>query len=173
MSAAGIHFESIKLALPFGNILRSPAYCSFSPYAKNTRATFATWGEWRYNVPGTASANRRSMPHTHHTPPSHPNLNLSSTIPSSWDGQVDQSVVIGTKPGLKFDIQKLTLKAESRVRLVFQNTDDMLHNLVIVQPNSAVKVGEMAFSWDRTASPDSIYPILIWSCFTPIYWNQI
>jgi len=57
---------------------------------------------------------------------------------------VDQSVVIGTKPGLKFDIQKLTLKAGSRIRLVLQNTDDMLYNLVIVQPNSAVKVGEMA-----------------------------
>lgn len=67
-------------------------------------------------------------------------------MPSSWDGQVDQSVVVGTKPGLKFDVQKLTLKAGSRVRLVFQNTDDMLHNLVIVQPNSAIKVGEMALT---------------------------
>lgn len=112
------------------------------------------------NVPGVVSANPDRTSHMHTPPPqpqpqpqpqSEPQPDPSTskrqtTMPSSWDGQVDQSVVVGTKPGLKFDVQKLTLKAGSRVRLVFQNTDDMLHNLVIVQPNSAIKVGEMALT---------------------------
>ncbi len=118
------------------------------------------------NVPGIVTASKESLsdgiqqslqpepqpkPQPNPKPQSHlqpepPRFKRQTTIPPHWNGHVDQSLVVGTKPGLKFDIQKLTLKAGSRVRLVFQNTDDMLHNLVIVQPNSAIKVGEMALN---------------------------
>lgn len=67
-----------------------------------------------------------------------------TNVPEHWNGHIDQTMVIGTKPGLKYDIERMTFKAGSRVRLVFQNNDDMLHNLVIVLPGSAIEVGEMA-----------------------------
>jgi azurin/glucose/arabinose dehydrogenase len=64
--------------------------------------------------------------------------------PAAWTKGADRSIVIGTKPGLKFDVETITVKAGSRVKLLFNNNDDMLHNLVITQPGAADKVGEAA-----------------------------
>lgn len=61
--------------------------------------------------------------------------------PASW-GQPDQVLSLGTKPGLKFDLDLLTVKAGSKVKLVFNNNDDMQHNLVVTVPGMANKVGE-------------------------------
>jgi uncharacterized cupredoxin-like copper-binding protein len=66
------------------------------------------------------------------------------TMPASWTKGPDQTISIGTKPGLKFDQEKLEVKAGSRIKLVFNNNDDMLHNFVVVQPGTAVEVGNMA-----------------------------
>lgn len=51
---------------------------------------------------------------------------------------------LGTKPGLKYDIEQFEVKAGSRIKLVFTNFDDMLHNLLITTPESATMVGEKA-----------------------------
>lgn len=66
------------------------------------------------------------------------------TIPSSWNGQIDRTIKISTKPGMKFDLENIVLKAGSKVKLIFQNSDDMLHNLLIVSPGTASEVGELA-----------------------------
>jgi azurin len=65
-------------------------------------------------------------------------------MPSSWFSGVEEVVEIGTKAGMKFDKEEITVKANSKVKLVFNNPDDMTHNLVIVKPNTADKVGEAA-----------------------------
>lgn len=64
--------------------------------------------------------------------------------PAEWTTGPDQTLTIGTKPGLKFDVEKLEVKAGSRVKLVFNNNDDMLHNCVITKPGAANAVGEAA-----------------------------
>ena len=64
--------------------------------------------------------------------------------PADWTSGPDQVVTIGTKPGLKFDTEKIEVKAGSRVKWVFNNNDDMLHNCVIVKPGSATAVGNAA-----------------------------
>jgi len=51
---------------------------------------------------------------------------------------------MGTIPGLKFDTTLVTVKAGSRVRLVFRNGDDMLHNFVICAPGKGQAVGAAA-----------------------------
>jgi uncharacterized cupredoxin-like copper-binding protein len=51
---------------------------------------------------------------------------------------------MGTKPGLKFSVEQFQVKAGSKVRVVFNNEDDMLHNFVLVQPGAALQVGELA-----------------------------
>lgn len=75
------------------------------------------------------------------------NLNTpkrTAAMPGNWNGQVDESFTVGTVPGLKYDVETLTVKAGSKVKLTFNNNDDMLHNLLIVQPGKADAVGEMA-----------------------------
>ncbi|WP_410488857.1 plastocyanin/azurin family copper-binding protein [Algoriphagus aquimarinus] len=69
-----------------------------------------------------------------------------TTMPANWDGKADVTINMGTKPGLKFDPAQLQVKAGSKVKLVFQNVDDMLHNFVIVMPGTAIEVGEAAMA---------------------------
>jgi azurin len=64
--------------------------------------------------------------------------------PADWTKGPDQTINIGTKPGLKFDTDKVEVKAGSRVKLVFNNNDDMLHNCVITRPGAANTVGNAA-----------------------------
>ncbi|RYD95129.1 MAG: hypothetical protein EOP54_16340 [Sphingobacteriales bacterium] len=63
--------------------------------------------------------------------------------PAAWT-TIDQTIVMGTKPGLKFDKADLTVKAGSKVKLTFTNTDDMPHNFVVVPAGQAIAVGELA-----------------------------
>jgi azurin/glucose/arabinose dehydrogenase len=65
-----------------------------------------------------------------------------TTQPASWTNGPDQVVTLGTKPGLKFDLSEIQVKAGSKVKLVFNNNDDMLHNLVVTKPGMANSVGE-------------------------------
>ncbi|SOD82529.1 plastocyanin/azurin family copper-binding protein [Spirosoma fluviale] len=64
-------------------------------------------------------------------------------MPASW-GEPDYTINVGTKPGLKFSTEQFQVKAGSKVRVVFNNEDDMLHNFVVVMPGSAIQVGELA-----------------------------
>jgi azurin/glucose/arabinose dehydrogenase len=68
----------------------------------------------------------------------------TSSKPKEWIAGPDRSFNIGTKPGLKFDIETLTVKAGMKVKIVFNNNDDMLHNLVITKPETADNVGLLA-----------------------------
>ena len=81
-------------------------------------------------------------------------------IPADWNGKIDQTLLVGTKPGLKFDVSKFQVKAGSRVRLVFNNNDDMLHNLVIVKPKSVDKVGEMAIGMGLDGAEKGYIPAM-------------
>jgi azurin len=64
-------------------------------------------------------------------------------MPASW-GQPDQVLTVGTKPNLNYSVKELQVKAGSKVKLVFNNNDDMTHNLVIVKPNTATEIGKLA-----------------------------
>lgn len=74
---------------------------------------------------------------------SDPSKNITS-MPSDWEDGPDVVINIGTKPGLRFDLDEFEVTEGSKVQLVFNNSDDMLHNLVVVKPNTADKVGKMA-----------------------------
>lgn len=64
--------------------------------------------------------------------------------PADWTNGPDQVITIGTMPGLKFEQTQVQVKAGSRIKWVFQNNDDMLHNCVIVKPATANTVGDAA-----------------------------
>ena len=57
--------------------------------------------------------------------------------PAAWDGAVDATLTVGTRPNLLFDVELLTITAGARVALTFNNDDDMLHNLVVTSPGQA------------------------------------
>jgi azurin len=67
-------------------------------------------------------------------------------MPESWNGKADITLTLGTLPGLKFDKNKMQVKAGAKVKLVFNNNDDMLHNLVIVKPNTVNEIGQAALN---------------------------
>lgn len=68
------------------------------------------------------------------------------TMPASWGGKADQTIVVGTVPGLKYDKTSITVAPGSKIQLTFNNKDDMLHNLVLVQPGQATEVGTAAIN---------------------------
>lgn len=63
--------------------------------------------------------------------------------PASW-GAPDHTITMGTKTGLKFSMEQFQVKAGSKVQVIFNNNDDMLHNFVVVIQGSAIQVGEAA-----------------------------
>jgi azurin len=69
----------------------------------------------------------------------------TTEIPGSWFDGPDETVTIGTLPGMQFDQKEITLKAGSKIKLIFNNPDDMMHNLLIVKNASAADaVGQAA-----------------------------
>lgn len=67
-----------------------------------------------------------------------------SKMPSNWTNGPDQTITMGTEPGLKFDKKEFKVKAGSKLKLVFNNNDDMLHNMLIVNPGTADNIGQLA-----------------------------
>jgi azurin/glucose/arabinose dehydrogenase len=67
-----------------------------------------------------------------------------TTMPAEWKGAADRTVAVQAEEGLRFDVGAFDVKPGARVQLDFANPSDMLHNLVIVRPGAATKVGEAA-----------------------------
>ncbi len=67
-------------------------------------------------------------------------------MPSGWNNGPDTKLVIGTIPGLKYDVSEIKVMRNSKIELTLNNNDDMLHNVVITdkRPDSPDIVGEMA-----------------------------
>jgi azurin len=68
----------------------------------------------------------------------------TTSMPADWNGAVDQTVSVEGVEGLKFNLPAFDVKPGAHVKLDFANTSDMLHNLVVVKPGTATKVGEQA-----------------------------
>jgi azurin len=79
-------------------------------------------------------------------------------MPVTWTDGPEKKLIVGTLPGLKFDVEELRVERNSRVQIMLNNNDDMLHNLVIVQPgpDNADIVGQMALDLGL-AGPDLNY----------------
>jgi azurin len=85
--------------------------------------------------------------------------------PAAWKNGAERTIKIGTLPGLKYDLETITVKANAKVKLIFNNNDDMLHNMVITKPDAANNVGEAATKlglngeklWYVPDSPDVLF----------------
>jgi azurin len=114
------------------------------PSSQWTAATPKPTAEAVSNTTSDHSGHTMSVTTTPST--SNPKSTAKRTIeqPADWTNGPDQVVTIGTKPGLKFDLTDVQVKVGSKVKWVFNNNDDMLHNCVIVKPGTANPVGEAA-----------------------------
>lgn len=65
--------------------------------------------------------------------------------PPNW-AKPDVVIQISTKPGLKFDIESFSVPAGAKVKLIFNNNDDMLHNWVLTKPARWEEVGKAAMN---------------------------
>jgi len=67
-------------------------------------------------------------------------------MPKNWGKGADEKIVLGTIPGLKYDTKEITINKNSKIELLFNNNDDMIHNVVITKQGeeTPLKVGEMA-----------------------------
>ncbi|GAA4234534.1 hypothetical protein GCM10022291_14170 [Postechiella marina] len=96
---------------------------------------------------GTLKSVQMAMPKTQKKAISQPKR--VTTIPSDWgENGADEKLVIGTIPGLKYDVEEFTIKANSRIQLTLNNNDDMIHNIVVTKPGKETpnKVGELALN---------------------------
>ena len=87
-----------------------------------------------------------------------PSKKRQTTMPADWK-QPDRVLKLGTKPGLKYDVSNFEVKAGSKIRLVFNNNDDMTHNVVIVAPGSADEVANLAIQLGLKGSQMNFVPV--------------
>ena len=80
-----------------------------------------------------------------------------TTMPADWT-QPEKILKLGTKPGLKYDVSNFEVKAGSKVRLIFNNNDDMTHNVVITGPGAADEVGSLALKMGLKGSEMNYVP---------------
>ncbi len=111
--------------------------------------------------------NRVKVTHTHHMPATPPPAKTKAPVtktqepaakpkatpaakrltkqPADWT-KPDHTIELKPVPNLKFNSPTVWVKAGSKVKLTFNNTDDMLHNVVITTPGSADDVGLAALN---------------------------
>jgi azurin len=65
-------------------------------------------------------------------------------MPATWTSGPDLTIEIKAIPGMLFDKKVLTAKPGQKIKLVFNNPDDMAHNFLLVNPGMADKVGDLA-----------------------------
>ncbi|MCX6214958.1 plastocyanin/azurin family copper-binding protein [Spirosoma sp.] len=64
----------------------------------------------------------------------------------SAHAQRDTVIQISATGGLQYSQKRIVVKPNTRLTLVFQNKDDMAHNLVVTRPNSRLRVVEFALA---------------------------
>jgi uncharacterized cupredoxin-like copper-binding protein len=67
-----------------------------------------------------------------------------TTMPASWNGKVDEEILLETEHGMKFKQTFITVKAGQNVRLTFRNPDDMQHNFILTSGKKGDVVGKAA-----------------------------
>jgi uncharacterized cupredoxin-like copper-binding protein len=98
-------------------------------------------------------------PKTTQKVPAAPTAKHMTSQPAGWTTGPDRTIVMATRPGLKFDLENITIKAGTRIKLTFNNNDDMLHNLVITEPAAGNEVGQLAIKLGVSGERLSYIPV--------------
>ena len=71
----------------------------------------------------------------------------------------ERALTIAVKPGLQFDPKVLHALPGEEIALTFDNTDEMMHNFVLVGPNSRMEIVNPHCPWDPRDPSFSSFPI--------------
>lgn len=118
------------------------------------------------STPKSQNASTSTMDHSNHKMDEMPQKEVklaptakrTNIMPATWGGMMDQVVTIGTKPGLQFDVKTIQVKAGTKIKWIFNNNDDMTHNLAILSPNSADLVSQLALNLGLKGSAQGYIP---------------
>ena len=75
-----------------------------------------------------------------------PSAKRVTDMPDSWTQGEDVTLELEAIAGMLFDKRVLRAKPGAKVKLVFNNPDDMIHNLLLVKPGTADDVATMAMN---------------------------
>ena len=67
-------------------------------------------------------------------------------MPDTWINGPDEVIEIEAIAGMLFNKRVLRTTVGSKIQLVFNNPDDMIHNLLLVKPGTADEVAELALN---------------------------
>ena len=104
------------------------------------------------DFPGyTAIAKTALDPHAaHHAP-----IGTAAARPVKWEqGAAGRELRVQTAAGLQFVQKELRAKAGERLSLTLENPDVMQHNWVLIKPDSAERIGDLANK--MIAAPDAL-----------------
>ncbi len=73
-----------------------------------------------------------------------PSAKRITEMPSSWINGPDVTLEIKAVAGMLYDKRVLKAKPASKIKLVFDNPDDMVHNFLLVNPGTADEVAQQA-----------------------------
>ena len=65
---------------------------------------------------------------------------------------------IGTLVGLRFDVSEFSVRPGAEVEVIFSNSDEMLHNLVVVKPGTRMEVVQAAIDLGAGATERDFVP---------------
>lgn len=82
----------------------------------------------------------------------------TSKMPAWWTNGPDKTITMGTEPGLQFSIKQFDVKPGAKIKLVFDNNDDMQHNLLIVQGGASDEIGMAALKLGLNGSKMQYVP---------------
>lgn len=85
-------------------------------------------------------------------------LFASPTLLSAQDTSVDKFVELQAVAGLRFDKVRFTVKPGSLVRITLKNSDEMMHNLLVVKPDTRVKVVKKAEAMGKQGVEKNFIP---------------
>src|SRR3954470_14422927 len=65
---------------------------------------------------------------------------------------------IGTLPGLRYDMSAFSVRPGTEVEVIFSNSDEMLHNFVVVKPGTRTQVVQAAIDLGAGAAERDFVP---------------
>lgn len=86
------------------------------------------------------------------------NLKHLTKQPAEWTKGPERTILMTPIPGLKFNVNNITVKAGTKIKLTFKNSDDMLHNIVFTKPESGDYVGTAASKMGITGQQQNFVP---------------
>lgn len=82
----------------------------------------------------------------------------TTKMPEWWISGPDEIITIGTLPGLQYSITQIDVKPGAKIKLIFNNNDDMQHNLLIVREGASDEVGMAALKLGLSGSKMQYVP---------------